>query len=107
MHKVPKCPHSVPGEGAAPGLHDVIMQERLVVIESAGVRRHDVAQEGGSAPPGGGDQGPNRLPSLLHHQAGHGFAIHGLKPGQVLSQEPFLSGYCIRNLDRQGRVCLK
>ena len=107
VHEVLECPDSVLGEGAGPGLHDVIVEEGLVVVEGAGVRRHDVAQEGGAAPPGGGHQGPHRLPTLPHHQAVQGLAIHGLKPGQVLGQEPFLTGYCSRNFCRQGRVCLK
>ena len=105
MHEVLDCPDSVLGEGATPCLHYVVVQEGLIVVEGAGVRRHDVAQEGGAAPPGGGDQGPHRLAALSHHQAVQGLAMHGLKPGQVLGQESFLSGDGTSNFSRQG--CLK
>ena len=107
MHEVLECPDSVLGEGATPGLHDVVVEEGLVVVEGAGVGRHDVAQEGGAAPPGGGHQGPHRLPAPVHHQAVHGLAIHGLKPGQVLGQERFLPCNGAINLGRQGGMCLK
>ena len=62
------------------------------MVEGAGVRRHDVTQEGGAAPPGGGDQGPHWLTALCHHQTVQGLAMHRLKPSQVLGQESFLSG---------------
>lgn len=84
MHQILECPHGVLGERAVPDLYNVVVEKRLVVVEGAGVRRHDVAQEGGAAAPGRGHHGPHRLLAPQHPRV---FVLEQL---QLLRQESLL-----------------
>ena len=60
------------------------------MVEGPGVGGHDVPQEGGPAPPGGGHHRSHRLTSGLHHVIFHSLAINGLEARHVLCQQSAL-----------------
>lgn len=104
------------GQRLAADLHDVVVQQRLVVVEVGRVRVKHVAQEGGAGAPRRDDDGAHRLPAQLGHQLAqrpaaqmaHSFradsvSVFSYAVALALSVNPHVLRAC--SMSRQGK-CL-
>lgn len=71
------------GQRLAAHLHDVVVQQRLVVVEVGRVGVQHVAEEGGAGAPGGQDDGAHGLAAQLGHQVAERARAHVVRAARV------------------------
>merc|ERR1719350_315719 len=87
VHEILESPDSILRPGPGPGLHNVVVQQGLIVVVGGGVGCHYVSKEGGATPPSCSYHCSHWIASLLHEECVHLLPSGGLVALQLLGKQ--------------------